>query len=595
MRPINWLHISDFHLREGQEWSQDVVLRAMCQHIEQQQEAGHGADFVLVTGDIAFSGKAEEYALAERFFNQLVSASGVPLERIFCVPGNHDIDRTRQTLCFKGARTELQNSNQVDNLLAGGEDLKTLQIRQSNYRRFQENVFAQQDRTLTQDGLAYVSRIVIDDIRLAIVGLDSAWLAEGGLDDQGKLLIGERQVINGIELVRGVDDPPHIILGMAHHPFHWLKEFDHQSVKNRLERELHFFHCGHLHEPNASMAGPVGSGCLTVAAGAAFETRKSHNSYSVVKLDLSRGVSIVEVFRYNPVSDSFTLSASDSGEYPIEVDAITTCDVAELATAMRGHHPALASLAFYLAALLLEKKAEFLISTSNAHTFGSFELLKEASDGELKQTTIEFMKLKNILRVLYGRVRLPEILDQNSMLIVPYGNILAAASDGALTLRERLQHLENDSQSLATTEPRRSFSHILSLLEELAADGEWLQLRGQAERYLDVVDLVTAHQVKRMLAFGLAQSEESADRGKAITLYRSLIESDYVTENDMRSLAVLLYGAGCTEGAMEMVLEGIRKYPAKVALFTEVGHEIIGATGDIAFRTQLENATRGQA
>ena len=343
------------------------------------------------------------------------------------------------------------------------------------------------------------------------------------------------------------------------------------------------------------MAGPVGSGCLTVAAGAAFETRKSHNSYSVVKLDLSRGVSIVEVFRYNPVSDSFTLSASDSGEYPIEVDAITTCDVAELATAMRGHHPALASLAFYLAALLLEKKAEFLISTSNAHTFGSFELLKEASDGELKQTTIEFMKFKNILRVLYGRVRLPEILDQNSMLIVPYGNILAAASDGALTLRERLQHLENDSQSLATTEPRRSFSHILSLLEELAADGEWLQLRGQAERYLDVVDLVTAHQVKRMLAFGLAQSEESADMGKAITLYRSLIESDYVTENDMRSLAVLLYGAGCTEGAMEMVLEGIRKYPAKVALFTEVGHEIIGATGDIAFRTQLENATRGQA
>ena len=232
MRPICWLHISDFHLRVDNEWSQDIVLNSMCRHIEQQYQAGTVFDFVLVTGDIAFSGKAEEYLLAESFFDSLKQASGVSVERIFCVPGNHDIDRVRQNLCFRGARTMLSGPSQVDVLLAGGEDLNTLLARQENYRRFQESFFAGQSRTTTQDGLGYVSWIAIEEIKVAIVGLDSAWLAEGGIEDHGRLLIGERQAINSMRLAVEGDTPPHVVLGMAHHPLHLLQEFDRIPVQN---------------------------------------------------------------------------------------------------------------------------------------------------------------------------------------------------------------------------------------------------------------------------------------------------------------------------------------------------------------------------
>jgi hypothetical protein len=105
-----------------------------------------------------------------------------------------------------------------------------------------------------------VSRLTVDDVRIAIAGLDSAWLAEGGAADHGNLLIGERQVINAINLAQECDDPPHIIVGMAHHPFHLLREFDRRTVQNRVERACHFFHCGHLHEPEARHAGPRGTG-----------------------------------------------------------------------------------------------------------------------------------------------------------------------------------------------------------------------------------------------------------------------------------------------------------------------------------------------
>ena len=125
MRTISWLHVSDIHMTQRDAWSQDVVLKAMYDRITQMHNDGVVLDFILATGDLAFSGKAEEYDLVQDFFDELSSASGVPKERVFCVPGNHDIDRDRQKLCFKGARSSLVNQQLVDEILTPDDDLAT--------------------------------------------------------------------------------------------------------------------------------------------------------------------------------------------------------------------------------------------------------------------------------------------------------------------------------------------------------------------------------------------------------------------------------------------------------------------------------------
>ena len=210
MKPICWLHISDIHLRVGTTWSHDVVLRAMCEDVARHRKAGKAPDFILVTGDLAYSGNVEEYKLVAGFFDALVLAAGVPKDRIFCIAGNHDIDRERQKMCFLGARSFAQSQNQIDVLLSPAEDLVTLLKREENYRNFQISYLAGQPREWTGDGLGYISAIVINDIRLAIVGLDSAWLSEGGINDHGKLLIGERQVINALSIA--IRDDPHLVV-----------------------------------------------------------------------------------------------------------------------------------------------------------------------------------------------------------------------------------------------------------------------------------------------------------------------------------------------------------------------------------------------
>lgn len=48
---------------------------------------------VLIGGDVAFKGDPQEYQVAFTWFNELAEACGCPLERVFVVPGNHDVDR----------------------------------------------------------------------------------------------------------------------------------------------------------------------------------------------------------------------------------------------------------------------------------------------------------------------------------------------------------------------------------------------------------------------------------------------------------------------------------------------------------------------
>ena len=100
---VAWAHLSDFHFKVGQDYGRDEVLQALLRDLEMfagKREPARGTepvplDFIVVTGDVAHSGQREEYDVARRFFDDVSKATGVPAERIFVVPGNHDVDRRK--------------------------------------------------------------------------------------------------------------------------------------------------------------------------------------------------------------------------------------------------------------------------------------------------------------------------------------------------------------------------------------------------------------------------------------------------------------------------------------------------------------------
>src|SRR5712671_720676 len=96
-----FLHISDIHFKQvevGQPDDPNLALRNdMIRDVKAIRQRIGPADGVLLSGDVAFAGKAAEYDFAYRWLEkELCPAAGCNIDSVFVVPGNHDVDRSAE-------------------------------------------------------------------------------------------------------------------------------------------------------------------------------------------------------------------------------------------------------------------------------------------------------------------------------------------------------------------------------------------------------------------------------------------------------------------------------------------------------------------
>ncbi|MEJ7655869.1 MAG: metallophosphoesterase [Thermoleophilaceae bacterium] len=95
MPSFGFAHLSDIHLAgyaEGALFDLDSDVRAELElDLERVTEEVGGLDAILVAGDIAGKGLQREFDVAATWVDSLCELLGAPPERVYCVPGNHDI------------------------------------------------------------------------------------------------------------------------------------------------------------------------------------------------------------------------------------------------------------------------------------------------------------------------------------------------------------------------------------------------------------------------------------------------------------------------------------------------------------------------
>src|SRR5687768_6568890 len=111
---VRILHISDLHHRGPREQHlarrQRVLGDAWLNNLEALQADGP-IHLVCFTGDVADWGQPTEYEAATGFFTRTLQALGLTNERLFVIPGNHDITRVVEWETWEAMRTSL---NRVD-------------------------------------------------------------------------------------------------------------------------------------------------------------------------------------------------------------------------------------------------------------------------------------------------------------------------------------------------------------------------------------------------------------------------------------------------------------------------------------------------
>ena len=264
--PLTYVHLSDIHF--GQEKGSEVyvhddVKECLIADVAMLKVAAgiERMDGVIVTGDVAFSGKKSEYDCAAQWLDRLTQVIGCAKTDVLVVPGNHDIDRDRITPPAKLMLGHLLEGgiDELERFLADPKATELLYDKFDDYRTFAEGYGC----PLVADGGVAVTRQV--DVApgrvLRFVGLNSALLCTGYDGDEGKLLIGGRQHVlprcEGYELVV-----------LCHHPLESLRDRDLVARYIRSRARVHIY--GHVHEPSAVVESHVEEAdLLTMSAGAA--------------------------------------------------------------------------------------------------------------------------------------------------------------------------------------------------------------------------------------------------------------------------------------------------------------------------------------
>lgn len=297
---FTWLHLSDLHLRSRSGPETRLALDTLIEDLRRQMEREQLApDAVFVTGDIAWSGQSHEYDLAKRFFADLLDTLGLRPTRLFLVPGNHDVDWSQISSGAKALGQTLQSREQVLEALEDTTDRELLLSRLASYRRHVEGLGVARD--LDGEPLGYAHSFNLNGWRVAVLGLDSAWLSGPGDDRAQGLLLGEWQVRNLLTKTRDAD----LRVALVHHPFDFLREFDRNVCEDLLTSGTDFILHGHLHRSAVRRLTSPDSGAMIIAGGATWESQSGVNSYNLVSLDLPAGLGDITMRRYSDRGKGF--------------------------------------------------------------------------------------------------------------------------------------------------------------------------------------------------------------------------------------------------------------------------------------------------
>jgi tetratricopeptide (TPR) repeat protein/UDP-2,3-diacylglucosamine pyrophosphatase LpxH len=267
---VSWLHVSDFHIRGGDPYDRDVVLKTLVKSVRYFREQGRAPDLIFATGDIAHGGKPAEYELATKFFDDLLDAAKVDKRRLFVIPGNHDVDRT---LGVGLART-LASREESDSYFNPELPKPHLTQKMAAFLSWHDEYFKGIRRWPHDTSCGPVELAEVRGTRLGILSMNSALFCQDD-EDHNKLLIGRRSLDGA--LAKLTDLKTELNLALIHHPLDWLNDLERPNIKSALQSHVDFILRGHLHETEVENVASAYGQSLFCAAGAAYQTRKWPN------------------------------------------------------------------------------------------------------------------------------------------------------------------------------------------------------------------------------------------------------------------------------------------------------------------------------
>lgn len=286
---LRWLHLTDLHIGIKDE-SQKTAIASLLESIDAGSKDIE-YDLVILSGDLAYSGKKDEYDLLETLvINPLRNLDSCSKAIFIAAPGNHDLD------CDIGLPVLWHNLGAARQSIFFNLDEAGTKTRSSRAAAFQEYAkFVQRCNILSVDPTikpASLEKISIRGRNLAIVSVVTAFFSDKDVPDFQKGPAPVHPIRTLLQTLEG--DTSIIVLG--HHPLSWFSVETEKHLRSLFLEKNALYVNGHEHEITSQFGG---RGLLSIGFGAIYQNApeapaKQHyrNSFAICELNESLHIRI---------------------------------------------------------------------------------------------------------------------------------------------------------------------------------------------------------------------------------------------------------------------------------------------------------------
>ena len=284
------LHLSDIHIKTAR----DPILARTREIAACAFSVLHPAShvFIIVSGDIAYSGSAEQYGLATEFFAQIrdILSSEAKCEISFVlVPGNHDCNFERNTGARKLLVTSLEGANALeidDSIVATCTEI------QSEFFDFRHALEARSN--VDDDRLWRISRFEVNGKTITFDCLNIPWVSKIH-EDPGRLYFPIDKYSTRVQL------EPDLRIVVMHHPLNWFNQSIYRSFRTFIRTIADIVISGHEHQGAVGTITDADSDMSAYIEGCVLqgEQNLTDSAFNVITVDIDHGQFASTQFRWD--------------------------------------------------------------------------------------------------------------------------------------------------------------------------------------------------------------------------------------------------------------------------------------------------------
>jgi predicted MPP superfamily phosphohydrolase len=292
MGSLHIIHLSDLHIDEVSFSEIMAMTDSLCKKLHEfiEKKGINSFDLLIISGDLVNRG-SDSYDFVRKVVDKISLETRIEQNRIFFVPGNHDVDRNKcNTFAYEKA---------IETLIEDPGNFIRIQnensIRESFNSPFERySSFAKSFQLLKEHchspqlpGFAQ-AKVEIDGLTVRLCGLNSALVA-GPNDIKPDEDLKNRccgfsylsDMLSGSE--------KHLNIVVSHYPVAWIHELERTKVQQLLQQKKAIFLSGHIHEHTAETSGLTDTQLLQLGAGSSYgEKWGGKNHCRILELDSER-------------------------------------------------------------------------------------------------------------------------------------------------------------------------------------------------------------------------------------------------------------------------------------------------------------------